>query len=156
MKTPTQETDFCRVVVVNEVLGTREAFTSAWGVKETLAHHGAVTRAVRWSEDYDLSTDHRCYSAFSPPPISVCVITKGNVVTVRWYATGERKKQNPHPCRCLHPHEQRQAGSQPGPTAGRCSNHQKGTQPMKAWLFQDHRQKQKLGDKCPWSVGRLG
>ncbi len=24
---------------------------------------------------------------------------------------------------------------------------------MKAWLFQDHRQKQKLGDKCPWSVG---
>ena len=26
---------------------------------------------------------------------------------------------------------------------------------MKAWLFQDHRQKQKLGDKCPWSVGYL-
>ena len=24
---------------------------------------------------------------------------------------------------------------------------------MKAWIFQDHRQKQKLGDKCPWSVG---
>lgn len=24
---------------------------------------------------------------------------------------------------------------------------------MKAWLFQDHRQKKKLGDKCPWSVG---
>ncbi len=24
---------------------------------------------------------------------------------------------------------------------------------MKAWLFQDHRQKQKLGDKAPWSVG---
>jgi integrase len=24
---------------------------------------------------------------------------------------------------------------------------------MKAWLFQDTRQKQKLGDKCPWSVG---
>jgi hypothetical protein len=24
---------------------------------------------------------------------------------------------------------------------------------MNAWLFQDHRQKQKLGDKCPWSVG---
>jgi integrase len=24
---------------------------------------------------------------------------------------------------------------------------------MKAWLFQDARQKQKLGDKCPWSVG---
>lgn len=24
---------------------------------------------------------------------------------------------------------------------------------MSAWLFQDHRQKQKLGDKCPWSVG---
>jgi integrase len=24
---------------------------------------------------------------------------------------------------------------------------------MRAWLFQDHRQKQKLGDKCPWSVG---
>ena len=25
---------------------------------------------------------------------------------------------------------------------------------MKAWLFQDHRQKVKLGeDKCPWSVG---
>lgn len=24
---------------------------------------------------------------------------------------------------------------------------------MKAWLFQDHKQKQKLGDKCPWSVG---
>jgi integrase len=24
---------------------------------------------------------------------------------------------------------------------------------MKAWLFQDNRQKQKLGDKCPWSVG---
>ncbi|MGA2031147.1 MAG: tyrosine-type recombinase/integrase [Thermoguttaceae bacterium] len=24
---------------------------------------------------------------------------------------------------------------------------------MKAWLFQDVRQKQKLGDKCPWSVG---
>jgi integrase len=24
---------------------------------------------------------------------------------------------------------------------------------MKAWLFQDHRQKQKLGDKSPWSVG---
>jgi integrase len=24
---------------------------------------------------------------------------------------------------------------------------------MKAWLFQDSRQKQKLGDKCPWSVG---
>lgn len=23
----------------------------------------------------------------------------------------------------------------------------------RAWLFQDHRQKQKLGDKCPWSVG---
>jgi len=22
-----------------------------------------------------------------------------------------------------------------------------------AWLFQDHRQKEKLGDKCPWSVG---
>ncbi len=27
---------------------------------------------------------------------------------------------------------------------------------MKAWLFQDHRQKQKLGEKkCPWSVGWL-
>ena len=26
---------------------------------------------------------------------------------------------------------------------------------MKAWIFQDHRQKQKLGDKCPWSVGWL-
>jgi integrase len=24
---------------------------------------------------------------------------------------------------------------------------------VKAWLFQDTRQKQKLGDKCPWSVG---
>ena len=24
---------------------------------------------------------------------------------------------------------------------------------MRAWLFQDYRQKQKLGDKCPWSVG---
>ena len=24
---------------------------------------------------------------------------------------------------------------------------------MKAWLFQDHRQKQKLGEKAPWSVG---
>ena len=24
---------------------------------------------------------------------------------------------------------------------------------MKAWLFQDYRQKAKLGDKCPWSVG---
>jgi integrase len=24
---------------------------------------------------------------------------------------------------------------------------------MKAWLFQDHRQKQRLGDDCPWSVG---
>lgn len=24
---------------------------------------------------------------------------------------------------------------------------------MKAWLFQDHRQKQRLGDRCPWSVG---
>ncbi len=24
---------------------------------------------------------------------------------------------------------------------------------MKAWLFQDTRQKKKLGDKCPWSVG---
>ena len=24
---------------------------------------------------------------------------------------------------------------------------------MNAWLFQDHRQKQKLGDKTPWSVG---
>ncbi|HTM55353.1 MAG TPA: tyrosine-type recombinase/integrase [Pirellulales bacterium] len=24
---------------------------------------------------------------------------------------------------------------------------------MNAWIFQDHRQKQKLGDKCPWSVG---
>ena len=24
---------------------------------------------------------------------------------------------------------------------------------MKAWLFQDSRQQQKLGDKCPWSVG---
>ena len=24
---------------------------------------------------------------------------------------------------------------------------------MKAWLFQDTRQKQKRGDKCPWSVG---
>lgn len=24
---------------------------------------------------------------------------------------------------------------------------------MKVWLFQDHRQKEKLGDKCPWSVG---
>jgi integrase len=24
---------------------------------------------------------------------------------------------------------------------------------MNAWLFQDHRQKQKLGEKCPWSVG---
>lgn len=24
---------------------------------------------------------------------------------------------------------------------------------MRAWLFQDHRQKQKLGDRCPWSVG---
>ena len=26
---------------------------------------------------------------------------------------------------------------------------------MNAWLFQDHRQKQKLGDRCPWSVGWL-
>jgi len=26
---------------------------------------------------------------------------------------------------------------------------------MNAWLFQDHRQRQKLGDKCPWSVGWL-
>ena len=26
---------------------------------------------------------------------------------------------------------------------------------MNAWLFQDHHQKQKLGDKCPWSVGWL-
>ncbi len=26
---------------------------------------------------------------------------------------------------------------------------------MKAWLFQDHRQRQKLGDKAPWSVGWL-
>ena len=26
---------------------------------------------------------------------------------------------------------------------------------MKAWLYQDHRQKQKLGDKCPWAVGWL-
>ena len=24
---------------------------------------------------------------------------------------------------------------------------------MRAWLFQDHRQKKKLGDKAPWSVG---
>ncbi len=24
---------------------------------------------------------------------------------------------------------------------------------MNAWLFQDHRRKAKLGDKCPWSVG---
>ena len=24
---------------------------------------------------------------------------------------------------------------------------------MNAWLFQDHRQKAKLGDACPWSVG---
>jgi integrase len=24
---------------------------------------------------------------------------------------------------------------------------------MNAWLFQDRKQKQKLGDKCPWSVG---
>jgi integrase len=26
---------------------------------------------------------------------------------------------------------------------------------MKAWTFQDHRQKEKLGDDCPWSVGFL-
>jgi integrase len=24
---------------------------------------------------------------------------------------------------------------------------------MSAWLFQDHRQKEKLGERCPWSVG---
>ena len=24
---------------------------------------------------------------------------------------------------------------------------------MNSWLFQDHRRKEKLGDKCPWSVG---
>src|SRR6187401_1345822 len=24
---------------------------------------------------------------------------------------------------------------------------------MRAWIFQDTRQKLKLGDKCPWSVG---
>src|SRR5476649_2545122 len=24
---------------------------------------------------------------------------------------------------------------------------------MNAWLFQDRKQKAKLGDKCPWSVG---
>lgn len=24
---------------------------------------------------------------------------------------------------------------------------------MKAWLFQDSKQKAKLGEKCPWSVG---
>lgn len=24
---------------------------------------------------------------------------------------------------------------------------------MRAWIFQDHKQKQLLGDKCPWSVG---
>ena len=24
---------------------------------------------------------------------------------------------------------------------------------MRAWTFQDHRQKQKLGDKAPWFVG---
>lgn len=26
---------------------------------------------------------------------------------------------------------------------------------MKTWIFQDHRQKQRLGDKCPWSIGFL-
>ena len=87
MNRPTQN-DFCRVVIINEVLGTTEESISAWGVKETLAHHGAVTRAVRWSEDYDLPADHRCYSAFTPTPISVCVTARGNVVTVRWYVTG--------------------------------------------------------------------
>ena len=33
------------------------------------------------------------------------------------------------------------------------SNYPKGTKTMNAWLFQDTRQKQKLGDKAPWSVG---
>ena len=26
---------------------------------------------------------------------------------------------------------------------------------MRAWVFQDHRQKQRLGAKAPWSVGWL-
>lgn len=26
---------------------------------------------------------------------------------------------------------------------------------MRAWLFQDHRQRRKIGDNCPWSVGWL-
>jgi hypothetical protein len=77
----------CLVREIVEPLGTDETYVTPQDQQEALANHGAVQRAIRWAEDYDV--DLPPGFGFRPPSVSVSVTARGNLVTVRWFATGE-------------------------------------------------------------------
>ena len=73
----------CRVVVLNEVTGTREETLSPQTPEEAIKNHGAVALAcefIYWTNGDD-------WPAEDDWAIAVCIHRTADQVTVRWYKT---------------------------------------------------------------------
>ena len=74
----------CRIVIVNDVLGTRVETMSPQTVKEALQDHGDVRIAKEWADWFGVAPD-----SFGNEPIAVCLHQTDDQIIVRWHVVGD-------------------------------------------------------------------
>ncbi len=76
----------CRIVVENEVFGTRTITHSPQDVEEAMTNHGDVVTADEWIRYHGL-TDGTCYE--DPQPVAACILKSKGEIKVQWHVTGD-------------------------------------------------------------------
>lgn len=67
----------CRVILDNQVVGSRQEITLPTTADEAMENCFPVTLAVRW---------HRWYGADHSEPLGVAIHQKAGEILIRWYA----------------------------------------------------------------------
>ncbi len=76
----------CRIVVENEVFGTRKVVYSPQGVEEALVNHGDVATARLWIDYHDLTY---CTNYEDPQPVAACILKSKGEIRVLWHIVGD-------------------------------------------------------------------
>ncbi|OHB70475.1 MAG: hypothetical protein A2V70_06185 [Planctomycetes bacterium RBG_13_63_9] len=73
--------DHCRIIIVNDVLGTRTEIDSPQSVEEALQNHGDVITADLWLSHLEIVRPED----FLTQPIGVCIRHNDEEIHIRWH-----------------------------------------------------------------------
>ena len=78
-----QASGSCRIVVVNDVLGTRTDYQSPQSVADAMKDHGEVAIAKEWAE-YEPFVSHD-----GDEPIAVAIRKTADAIAIHWHVIGD-------------------------------------------------------------------